>query len=359
VFEFKINFNDTLRFRIIIASVLLVVVFVMGTIGYHYIEEMSFFQGFYMTFITITTIGFGELEELSTQGRMFTIFIALFGIGIIAYIASQTTQMLLQLQVFKERVIQNRIKKMENHYIICGYGRIGRRIAKVLKDADLPLVIIEQKRSIINEIDAEGFPYVEGDAQNEDILNQAGTGRARALICTLSRDQDNVFVTLVARDINRDLFILVRTNQQQNIKKIYRAGADKVISPYEIGADRMANAILRPNVDAFMDKLYKDEQEDHVFEEIKLGEDSRIAGMTLAEAHIRKEYMVVIVAIINEADQEMIFNPAGDHRLVNEDTLIVLGPPENIMKLRTEACKDDRPPTSRPLSYSFLKQSTS
>lgn len=253
---------------------------------------------------------------------------------------------------------------MENHYIICGYGRIGSRIARVLKGADLPLVIVEQEPGIIEEIDAAGLPYVQGDAQNEEVLSQAGTERARALVCALSRDQDNVFVALVARDMNRDLFILSRTNQQQNIRKIYRAGADKVLSPYEIGADRMANAILRPNVDAFMDKLYKDEQEDHVFEEIKLGEDSPVAGKTLAEAHIRKEYMVVIVAIIivaiiNEEDQEMIFNPAGDHRLEDEDTLIVLGPPQNIMRLRTEACKDDRPPTSRPLSYSFLKQASS
>lgn len=129
MFEFKINFNDTLRFRIIIASVLLVVVFVMGTIGYHYIEEMSFFQGFYMTFITITTIGFSELKNLSDAGRILTMITFITGIGVISYIASQTTQLLSESKLFRKRAMTKKLEKMKNHYIVCGYGRIGHRIA--------------------------------------------------------------------------------------------------------------------------------------------------------------------------------------------------------------------------------------
>lgn len=338
--------------RIAIASAILVFIFLYGSIGYHVIEGMEFFDGFYMTFITITTIGFAELENLTNLGRAHTMMVFVMGIGVISYIASQTTQMLFESELFRKRAMKKQLEKMENHYIVCGYGRIGHRIAEVLKEANIPIVVIENRESSIERTKEEGLLYVKGNAQEESVLIEAGIKRARGLICALSQDQDNVFATLVARDLNKDIFILVRTNERQNTKKILRSGANKVISPYEIGADRMANVILRPHVDQFIDKLTKETQ-DHVFDEVKIFEGSDLAGKTLAEADIRQKYFVVIIAIIPKDKEDVLFNPGSNDQMNVGDSLIVLGDVERIHHLRHEGCNDERTLKDRVSRHDF------
>ena len=289
--------NSIIVFRIGVSLSLLAIIFLVGTIGYHFIEDISFFDGFYMTFITITTIGFSEITDLSHEGRLLTVIISLVGIGIIAYIASQTTQLIFESEIFRERILRRKIKNMDNHFIICGYGRIGQRIARVLNNENIPLVIIENRPEIVENIKEDNFLYIMGNAEEEDVLLKAGIKSAQGVVCTLSRDQDNVFVTLIARELNDDVFILARTNQHKNTRKLLRAGANKVISPYEIGADRMANVILRPNVNLFVNKIMGMEQ-DQVFDEIKVFEGSQLAGKTIAEAQIRQQFFVVIISII-------------------------------------------------------------
>ncbi len=182
---------------------------------------------------------------------------------------------------------------------------------------------------------------------------------SEGLICTLSRDQDNVFVTLIAREINQDIFILVRTNQHQNTKKILRAGADKVISPYEIGADRMANVILRPHVDQFINRIQSgssaNQVQDHVFDEVKVFEGSEFDGTTLAEAQIRQKYFVVIIAIIPDNGDNIRFNPGSEDRISAGDSLIVLGDVERIKHLREEGCDDFRSLSERVSHYEFTQ----
>jgi len=353
-------FNDIIdnivALRIAIASIILVIVFLLGSIGYHFIENMSFFDGFYMTFITITTIGFAELKNLSAGGRILTMGLFVMGIGVISYIASQTTQLIFESEIFRKRAMKKQLDKMENHYIICGYGRIGHRIAQVLRNADIPLVVVENRESSIERIKDDKLLYVEGDAQEESVLIEAGIKKAKGLICTLSRDQDNVFVTLIARELNEDIFILVRTNQHQNTKKILRSGANKVISPYEIGADRMANVILRPHVDQFIDRILGGPTQDHVFDEVKIFKGSELAGKTLSEAEIRQKYFVVIIAIMPEGKtREIKFNPGSDDQINVGDSLIVLGEEDNIRKLRSDGCNDYRSLAERVSRHDYLR----
>ena len=347
--------DNIVAVRISIATAILLVIFAFGTIGYHFIEDMAFFDGFYMTFITITTIGFSELKNLSDAGRILTMIIFVLGIGVISYIASQTTQLLFESELFRRRTMDKQLQKMENHYIICGYGRIGHRVAEVLKEANIPVVVVENRESSIERIKADELIYVQGNAQEESVLKEAGIERARGLVCALSRDQDNVFSTLIARELNEDIFILVRTNERQNTRKIKRSGADKVISPYEIGADRMANVILRPHVDQFIDRI-TGETQDHVFDEITIFEDAELAGKTLAESQIRQKYFVVVIAIIPEDGKGILFNPGSQDKMHVGDSLIVLGDVEKIETMRTEGCNDFRSLSDRVSNYDFKEK---
>ncbi len=332
--------------NIITATFIMMVIFTLGSVGYHFIEDMTFFEGLYMTFITISTIGFTELQTLSNEGRVFTMLLFVMGIGVISYIASQTTQLIFEGELFYNRAMKKKLEQMENHYIICGYGRIGRRIADVLKNAGLPLVIVENRDSSIEEIKEDKFTFVEGDAEDENTLLEAGIKKAQSLICTLSSDQDNVFTTLLARDLNPDLFILVRTNETTNKNRVLRAGADKVISPYEIGADRMANVILRPNVDLFVDSITKNMTQDHAFDEVVIMEESPLAGKTLKEISIRSEHGVLIIAIIPK-DGKISFNPDSSTEINVGDSLILIGDLQQIDEFRTKACNDKRPLSER------------
>lgn len=327
--------------HIAVATVLLIFIFVIGTIGYHYIEGMNFFDGLYMTFITISTIGFTEIKSLSVGGRIFTMAIFVMGIGIISYIASQTTQLLFESELFLSRAMKKKLQELNDHYIICGYGRIGHRIAHVLSDAGLPIVIVENRDSSIHRIENDQFIYVKGNAQEEQALMEAGITKARALICSLSSDQDNVFTTLLARDLNPDLYVLVRANENTNRKRILRAGADKVISPYDIGADRMANVILRPKVEQFIDKMTHHDEQDHTFDEVMVHEGSVLAGKTLAGTDLRSKYEILIIAILPR-EGKIKFNPKSNDVINVGDTLVTLGESKVITAFREEMCHDNR-----------------
>ncbi|HCD51464.1 MAG TPA: potassium channel protein [Balneolaceae bacterium] len=328
-------------FRIGIASALMLSIFIIGTIGYHLIEGMSFFDGLYMTFITISTIGFAEIKSLTIEGRIFTMAIFIFGIGIISYIASQTTQLLFESELFLRRAMNKRLEKMDQHYIICGYGRIGHRIAQVLTDAQLPMVIVENRDSSIRRVEDDKHVYVKGDAQDENVLREAGITKAKALICTLSSDQDNVFTTLLAREMNNDLYILVRANENKNRNRILRAGADKVISPYDVGADRMANVILRPNVEQFIETMTRGDEQDHTFDEVLVSEGSQLANKSLAEINVSNLFEVLIIAIIPSGGR-IKFNPKSSDVIQSGDSLVLLGDIRKIQAFRSEMCNDNR-----------------
>lgn len=328
---------DPLQREILVANVFLLTLFCVGTMGYVLIEGWEWFDGFYMTFITLTTIGFAELENISKAGRAFTIFIGFFGIGSVAFIATRTAQFLLTNNSFKERHRQRMLDKISEHIVICGYGRIGRRVAEDLAEGGLRSIVVDlQDFSDQEEPSTRGPLFVQGDAEDEEVLLRAGADRASALIVTLPEDSANVFITLVAREINPDLVIVARTNDHKNRRKLLNAGASQAVSPDEIGADRMAQVILRPHVDTFMTKVLRTGALDLHMEEVRVQPGALLDGRTLAQANFRQRFDAIVTALVR--DEDLRFNPGPHDRIEAGDVLIVLGSSEMIERLRREGC---------------------
>lgn len=334
----RLSRSDSARRDLLLANLFLLSLLALGMFGYSIIEGWSLLDSLYMTFITLTTIGFKEVHELSALGRLFTIVLGLVGIGTVAFIAARSAQILLTSHRLLLRQMNKMIQKTRDHYIICGLGRIGFRIAQDLERQKVPYVVIELNEQKLERPSARDMLYVIGDAEQEETLRAAGIDRAKGLILTLPDDRANVFVTLVARELKPDLFVLARTDKHQNERKLLRAGADKVISPYEIGADRMAQVVLKPNVDHFMERVLHTGALNLVMEEVRVLEGSLIAGRTLSESQFRQRFDAIVVAIMDSVTQDMDFNPSPTVVIKPDDLLIVLGSGEMIDRLRSEGC---------------------
>lgn len=312
-----------LRFSV----VALIAVIALGTFGYAMVEGWQTFDALYMTIITLATVGFKEVHELSPQGKMFTIALIISGTGIIAYTLSSLIQFTLEGQLRKilgRKKLASRIGKLRDHYIICGYGRIGHQICREFQSRPTPFVIVERNPNHIERLEREGYMYVEGDATDDETLQSAGIEHARGLITAVTSDTDNVYITLTARGLNPKLFILARAGEEGSEKKLMRAGASKVISPYTIGASRMAQAILRPSVVDFIELATASEHLALQIEEIRVAGDSVLAGKNLVDSGIRQSMGIIIVGI-KEIDGKMIFNPPPEKRIEPNAVLIILG----------------------------------
>jgi voltage-gated potassium channel len=331
--------RDVLMSReLVVANLFLGLVLVVGTLGYMLLEGWTVMDSLYMTFITLTTIGFKEVHELSGPGRFFTIVIGLAGIGSVAFIATRTAQVLLNTRAFRTRTMLRSLDAMKDHYILAGYGRIGQRIAKDLKRHDVPFVIIEAKDSKMEELERFGYRFLIGNAENEEIQVAAGIERAKGLILTLPEDRANVFATLVAREVNPDLFIMVRTDTNANRRKLIRAGADKVVAPYEIGADRMAQVLLRPSVERFMERVLQADALAYTMDEVLVEEGAELAGKTLQQSNFRQQFDAIVVAVMDGRTLSMSFNPGPQQIIQAGDTLIVMGSVEMIARLKKDGC---------------------
>ncbi len=335
--EWIANLEQAKR-EILLASALLMVLLAVGTAGYMLIEQWDWLDGLYMTFITLTTIGFNEVNTLSDLGRFFTICIGVVGIGTVAFIATRTAQIVLTSQAIRLRHMSKMIRQLDGHYIIAGYGRIGSRIAHDLKAAGKQFVVIDDSSDKIEASAKAGFLHVQGDAQIESTLTSAKIESAKGLILTLPEDSANVFVTLTARELNPELFIMVRTDTQKNSRKLVRAGADKVVAAYEIGADRMAQVILRPHVDQFMEEVLLSNDLDLNMHEVTVEKDSLLAGKTLAESKFRQQFDAIVIASLERTGDGMNFNPSADTMINEGDILIVLGSRAMIERLKEIGC---------------------
>lgn len=332
----RFDWLDATVREIVGVSFFLLVLVAAGTVGYMLIEEWDWLDGLYFTFITLTTIGYGEIHELSTTGRFFTIVIAVLGIGAVAFIAGRSAQVLLIGRNLRERRMKRQINHMKNHYIVCGYGRVGRRIVKDLIRARETFVVIDRAKEVIESLREEGISFLEGDAENEKTLNAAALKSAKGLILATPEDTTNVFVSLTARGIRKDLFILARANSRINAQKLLHAGANKAIAPDEIGARRMAQVILRPHVDRFMDELFLAESFDRAMDEVTIREGAEIIGQSLAQSKFRQQFDLIVIAVIDGTTREMRFNPDARDAIKAQDILIVLGHPEVIQRLREQ-----------------------
>jgi voltage-gated potassium channel len=323
--------DDTISSRgsikIMRGVMMLAMVLLIGTIGYMVIEEWQLLDALYMTVITITTVGYGEIRQVSEPGRIFTIFIIFAGMGILGYTFGMVAQAMVEFHVrsiLGRRKLGLKIKSLKDHYIMCGYGRIGRIIAQELNSNKIPVIVIDQNPDSKEALENQDIPYIIDDATSEDVLIEAGIERAKGLIAVVESDADNLFITMTARGLNSDLYILARADEEQTQKKLLRGGADRVVLPYLIGGHKMAQTIVKPAVTDFLELTVHNKDIELKLEELLVGKGSRLNGVTLVDSGIRQETNIIILAI-RKKDGEMSFNPSSQTRIESGDTLISLG----------------------------------
>jgi len=316
-----------------------IIILLTGTTGYMFFEDFSFWNSIYLTAMTITTVGYGDIVPVHPFGKVFTVFLAFTGVGFVLYTFSRLAEAMIEgglRNILERRKMSKKVAQLRNHYIVCGYGRIGKVICQVLKENKRPFVVIENDDDEIRNIEAEGFMPLPGEASDDEMLIKAGIKEALGLIAVVSSDADNVFITLTARGLNPGLFILARSSGTPGSDtKLMRAGASKVISPYYIGARRMAQLIVRPTVIDFIDLTMYAGELGLRMEEMRVSKKASFANKNLMDSGIRKEYDIIVVAIKREGE-EMIFNPKPDTMILPEDILIVLGDHNQIATLEKE-----------------------
>ncbi|HDI78447.1 MAG TPA: potassium channel protein [Desulfobacteraceae bacterium] len=321
--------------KILKAFLILLIIITAGTSGYVIIEGWSALESFYMTIITISTVGFREVRELSSQGKIFTVFLIFFGMGVIAYILKNSAQLMIEAQIkyiIGRSRLEKRLKSLKDHYIICGFGRIGKVIVEELVYNKVPIAVIEGQKEVVEPLQDLEIPFVLDDATNESALLKAGLERAKGLVAVVKSDADNLFIVMSARSLNPKLFILARAGDENTERKLLRAGADKVVSPYLIGGKKMAHTILRPAVADFIEFTTHERKMGLELEELKVGPASKIKGVTLIDSGIRKDMDVIIVAI-KKMDGNMQFNPSPNTVIEEGDILIALGKRDDLNRL--------------------------
>jgi len=321
-----------LRKRLIFALVFITCVVLAGSVGYMLIEGWSCLDSLYMTVITIASVGYKEIHDLSPHGRIFTIILIISGVGSVTYALTTIAKIIVEgeiQEIFGRKKLEKRIKELKGHYIVCGYGRMGRIICRELKGKNIKFGVIEKEPNTF-EADEETL-MLKGDATKDELLKEMGIEKAKGLISVLPTDAENLFVVLSARELNPKLFIVARAGEEGSEQKLLRAGADRVVSPYYIGGLRIAHTVLKPAVVDFIEFATKSGNIDLQMEEIAVQHNSKLAGLTLDECGIGRDLGIIVVAI-KKASGDMKFNPTFRTAIKAGDTLIALG---EIPKLRT------------------------
>lgn len=326
------------RSKIYTAIALPILVLVIGVMGFRMLSNYSWVDALYMTVITITTVGFGEVQPLDDQSKIFTVFLILTSVVILGYAISVITEYILSKNNFEEltqRKMQKKIDGFSNHIVICGYGRNGKQAATKLMAYKKPFVIIEKSKEVIDKNQSETLPFVFGNANEDDILLQAGVDRASTLISALPNDADNLFVVLSARQLNKNLKIISRASQETSYNKLKLAGANNVILPDKIGGDHMASLVVVPDLIEFIDNLGIVGQSNINIEEIsinRLYNTSKIK--TIKDLDLRNKTGCTVIGF-KDGNGDYIVNPEAELKLVPHSKIIVLGRPEQIQKLNS------------------------
>ncbi|WP_420321891.1 potassium channel family protein [Flagellimonas sp.] len=324
-----------LRSKILLALSLMLLVLSFGVVGYRFISDFSWIEAIYMTIITVTTVGFAEVRPLDANAKIFTVFLIVTSVFIFGFAISVITEYLLgrnSLQILKKKKVKKKIDSLSNHVVVCGYGRNGMQAAEKLKAYKKPFVVIEKDKEIIERYENEVL-FVEGDANEDETLLNAGIERAQYLITAVPDDAANLFVVLSARQLNKNLFIITRASQVTSQSKLQLAGADKVIMPDKIGGDHMASLVVMPDLITFMDKLSIEGENTTNLEEVEIEDfTDQIECNSLRDLDLRKRTGCTIIGYI-EPNGNYIINPEADLVLQPKGKVIVLGRPEQIKKL--------------------------
>ncbi|HXG67863.1 MAG TPA: potassium channel protein [Blastocatellia bacterium] len=325
------------KFKTSVGAILGLLTF--GTVGYKLLLHLPWFDCFYFTLYTITTIGFGEPAGMTQEARYFTALLIILGVGTIGYAFSAATQAIVEselLSTFGKRKMFKDINKLSGHYIVCGSGRIGSRVIREIARRGHDFVVIESDELTAERLMGKGYLVLMGDATNDDVLRAAGIERARGLVCAVSSDPDNLYITLTARDMNKDLMIVARANDESAVKRLFKAGADKVVSPSITGSNQMAHMLLRPAVANFIELATMTDQLELEMEQVEIEAGSPFVGCALKDAGIRASLDVIVIAIQREGGQ-MIFNPSADTVIHEKDALVAIGSHDSLLGLERMA----------------------
>jgi voltage-gated potassium channel len=323
--------------RFILIVVAIVTTLSIGTVGFTVIDGYPPFDAFYMSLTTMTTVGYGEIHPLSQAGRIFNSFLIVFGVTTIFIAIGAMTQTIIELE-FGDAIGKRRNKRMidnlKDHYIICGYGRVGRGAAHELRHAGVPFVVVDNNPDRVERAMLAGMPAVAADSTQDETLRVVGIERARGLVAALATDADNLFVLLSAKGLNPQIYVATRAAEEGAEAKMRRAGADAVFAPYAMTGHRLAQSLLRPHVVQFLDFTTKDVGEDIAIEQVRVSGASEMVSKTIKEMQLRKEVGVIVMAIRKESG-EMVFNPPAETAVQGGDYLIVMGRPGNLRTLET------------------------
>ena len=318
--------------QLLIAGIILVGTIGLGTVGYMMIEGWDFRDAFYMTIISITTTGFGELYPLSETGRWLTMIIILVGLASIAYLGGRAIQALIERYLVRRRKMDRHIRRLKDHVIVCGFGRMGRQVCENLTDAGFPFVVVESDPELARDLSEREYLYLVGDASSDAILQEAGIGEARGLITVVSSDAQNVFITLTAKSLNSSIPVVTRSMDEGSEPKLRKAGADRVIQPYELVGRRIAQLVIRPATVEYIDQIAPSSGEEISIEEIQIGAGSPLSGKSLAESPIRTEWNIIVVAIRRD-EGGLEYNPGPRSIIRSGDSVIAIGDRERLGQL--------------------------
>jgi len=321
--------------RLLWAALAIALALIIGTVGFVVIESYPVFDAFYMSLITIFTVGYSEVHPLSNPGRVFNSFLIFFGALTLLLAAGAMTQTIIELelnQFFGKRRIKNMVDNLKDHFIVCGYGRVGRGAAEELKNAGANFVIIDSDEERVERAMHTGMLAVLADCTRDEALRDCGIDRAKGLIATLGTDADNLFLILSARTLNPSLFLSARVGEDEAASKMKRAGADQVFAPYSSTGARMAQALLKPHVSQFLDFTTRNSGLNVGIEQVEVLPGSEVDGKTLEQVRLSRETGIIVLAIRHK-EGRMEFNPAGDSRIEGGDFLIVMGEPESLPRL--------------------------